>query len=112
MVPQESKTFELVPIIQMVLRLMGVYFFVVGAASLAEDVSIAISDWRDFGFSVGGLLDHFGRPRSWGSLVYFLAGVYLLVGGRWLIVNVFLPSPGLPNTDYDEVIDLSDPMSD
>jgi len=86
----------------MVLRLIGVYFFVVGAASLAEDLSSAVVEWKHYGFSVGGFLDHLGRPRFWGSLVYFLAGLYLLLGGRWLIVNVFLPSSDSPTTDNSD----------
>ena len=97
--PQKHESPDLVPIIQMVLRLIGIYFFVVGAASLAEDITRSVIEWKRYGFSVGGLLSHIGFPRFWGSLVYFLAGLYLLVGGRWLIVNVFLPSSNSPADD-------------
>jgi hypothetical protein len=81
---------KLVPIIWTVLRLMGVYFIVVGGSTLVEDLASAFFRWSD---SDDVLFHYILTPRLLGSAVYVAAGVYLVVGGRWLIEKVFLPAP-------------------
>lgn len=70
------------------LRLLGVYLFVVGLAGGVEDFGEQIIQWSIGSVGVNYLL----LPRFFGSVVYFIGGIYLLVGGRWLIDMVFLPA--------------------
>jgi hypothetical protein len=89
----EADYTKLVPLIWTLLRLLGVYFFVVGMVATLEDSLEVFGRWREdidrYGDRI--LLDYF-FPQFWGSLIYLATGIYLLVGGRWLIDKVFLPA--------------------
>lgn len=87
-------TYDLAPVIQAILRLLGVYFFVGGATSMIEDVAGAIMLWRHdvAEYGSGMMLDYMFPARFYGNFAYAAAGLYLLIGGRWVIENIFLPS--------------------
>ncbi|MEQ8211105.1 MAG: hypothetical protein RH917_14860 [Lacipirellulaceae bacterium] len=76
--------------VQAVLRLLGVYFFVIGAAGVAEDFASMLRFWMQRDYYDGVMFDFLDLPpRFYGSAVYLLAGLYLIIGGKWLILNVF-----------------------
>lgn len=89
-------TYDLLPSIQIVLRLLGIYFFVVGASGMVQDIAGVIMLWREHvsEYGVGMLLDYLFPATFYGSLAYAVAGLYLMIGGRWVIENVFLPPRG------------------
>ena len=87
---------RLIPLIQTLLRLLGVYLFVIGLAGVVEDFGEQVIRWRSGAVGVNYLL----LPRFFGSVVYLAAGLYLLIGGRCLIETVFIPAT-----------DSSDPQS-
>jgi hypothetical protein len=98
--PNENNSDSLIPIAQMILRLMGVYFFIVGASYFAEKLSQAYLSWKRYDFDTF-FFDHLILSSLWGELVYIFAGIYLMVGGHWLINNVFLPSSHSKPSDVD-----------
>lgn len=95
---------ELIAYVQAVLRLLGVYLFVIGASGVAEDLAGMVANWRR-DIAVYGDAMLFGfivfPERCYGSLVYLFAGLYLMIGGQWLIRNVFL-SASLPQERYSQ----------
>lgn len=99
--PKDREAQNLIPILQMILRLFGVYFFVIGVAGIADDLSQTYLLWQHDDFS-SFYFDYLVTPRLWGDLVYLFAGLYLLMGGHWLISKVFLPSSDASHLPEEE----------
>jgi hypothetical protein len=104
----ETDYVKLVPITWTVLRLMGVYFVVVGASAVIEDIGTAVSTWRLYvaEHHTGTLLDFFSM-RLFADAAYTAAGLYLVFGGRWLIENVFLPAKADEASDGDDGVETN-----
>ncbi len=86
------ETDKQVPLIWTALRILGVYFLICGVAATIEDGAEAIRRWRiDLYTPQEGMLLNYLHPRFWGSLIYVAAGAYLLMGGHWIVKNVFIP---------------------
>lgn len=100
-------THDLLPIIQAVLRLLGVYIFIGGMTGVISDLAQVVAAWQQAASEYGSrMLFDFPFPTTfYGDLFYALAGLYLMIGGRWLIENVFLPSKRL---DDDGVLELTE----
>ncbi|WP_428308061.1 hypothetical protein [Lacipirellula sp.] len=100
-------TYDLLPIIQTSLRLLGVYIFIGGMTGVISDLAQVVATWQLAASEYDSrmLFDVPFPTTFYGDLFYALAGLYLMIGGRWLIENVFLPSKRL---DDDGVLELTE----
>jgi hypothetical protein len=99
----ESDYIKLVPVIWTALRLMGVWVFIIGVAATIDDVATMIAQQTENAYApLGRSEDDPILPRLLGDVIWTLAGMYLLFGGRWLIENVFLPAKA-PEPIADDV---------
>jgi hypothetical protein len=107
--PDPSEPFPFyVPIVQLCLRLLGVYVFLGGITDVIENcVAVFLvaaemdPDWIFY--------DRYALGRIVGSGLYAGAGLYLIVSGRWLIETVFLPTRMLDTSDEPEIGDDESP---
>ncbi|MBW3596440.1 MAG: hypothetical protein KY475_04095 [Planctomycetes bacterium] len=85
---------------QMGLRLLGVMFLVDGVAGLAGSITN--------GAPQSSALQQAGYPPTpdsyvlgWlaQSIAYIVVGAYCVIGGRWVLENIFLPSPRTRDID-------------
>ena len=99
----ESDYTKLVPRIWTALRLLGVYITIVAACATLENLitiaRVIRSDIADHSIVV--LFEYFS-PKFFADALYLAAGLYLILGGRWLIKNVFLPAEPKDATDEEE----------
>lgn len=91
---------RLIPFAQLGLRLLGVMFVIDGGAAIGGAVVHVIAHWRLYMYSLDSVVSD-PQTIAWvtSGLVQFFLGFYLVVDGRWVLRNVFLPAPGLPHAD-------------
>lgn len=78
-----------VPIAQFTMRVIGVYMVAVGITYVVQNVVEYLLAWRD---SLYSPLSPQLIAVFVGNLLYLVFGLYFVVGGRWVIERVFLPS--------------------
>jgi len=78
-----------VPIVQLALRLLGVYIFAAGVSNLIQNFGDLVF-WGSQIDDITAYLPNYGGAIL-GNVFYAGVGAYLMVGGRWLIETIFLP---------------------
>lgn len=88
---------------QLGLRLLGIMFFVDGAGGIVGSFVYGARQsavMRQAGYESLPDAYMFGWLAS--SAVILAAGFYLVIGGRWVLEKVFLPSPAKPVVEMDD----------
>lgn len=78
-------------LVQVLLRLLGVYLAIEGIAALASRVPYG---WYMYGAHLAGQEIGFAITLTWviEPIILTLAGLYLAIGGHWVIEKLFMPT--------------------
>ena len=90
---------SLLPFAQLGLRLLGVLLVVDGLGAILGGFVQGLIQGRAYAAQgYGVVVDPHSAGWAAGGIPYLIIGVYLVVGGNWILQNVFLP-PQRPTSD-------------
>ncbi len=100
-------TLPLLPFAQLGLRLLGVMLVVDGVGAMVGGVIYGLllaRAYSDVGYAV--LIDPHSAGWAAGGVPYLIAGLYLIVGGDWVLRNVFASSGQQNSAQREDTDDL------
>ncbi|WP_144059472.1 DoxX family protein [Rhodopirellula sallentina] len=105
---------SLLPYAQLGVRLLGVMFFVDGLSSIFGGLiqnTFQTQAYAESGYDVA--IDPHSAGWAAGGLPYLVAGLYLMVGGNWLLFAVFTsPSASETQDDPDDQLQRTESHAD
>ncbi|WP_145167529.1 hypothetical protein [Rubripirellula lacrimiformis] len=83
----------LLPFAQLGMRLLGVLLVVDGLGAISGGLVQGLVQGRDYAAEgYGFVVDPHSAGWAAGGIPFLIIGVYLVVGGNWILQSVFLPS--------------------
>ncbi|KAA5541911.1 hypothetical protein FYK55_17090 [Roseiconus nitratireducens] len=110
-IPPAINSHSLLPFAQLGLRLLGVLLVADGLGAILGGFVQGVMQGRAYAAQgYGVVVDPHSAGWAAGGIPHLIIGVYLVVGGNWILQNVFLPSQR-PNSDahIDPMVESGEP---